>query len=372
MNKLLFIDTNIYLDFYRLSNKIRLAFLSHIDSVKDCIIMTDQVEMEFKKNRQSVIAETIKNIKAPAIIPRPGLLSDDKTYMALSKDINKASKRVNILQNRLQRIFEKPEKYDPIYKIIRNLSKKQDSITLHRGTDAARNIRRRAFKRFLLGYPPRKKNDLSTGDAVNWEWFIECAILEKPDQIFIVSRDADYGIHNKEVSYLNDWLMQEFKDRVGRKPKIKLYAQLALALKELNVIVSELEQKTERQLIAKKVIKQPNFIKRISSLDETDALNEIELALSDAVYGLVDEEAVSGEIANTNAFGWGTDDYYIESYEVNDNYVSVEINFSCSGDQDEDKMFHGDRVDGTATALVDKNGNVTFRDIEAQLQDLSE
>ena len=62
MSKLLFIDTNIYLDFYRVRNKVSMAFLSHIDSVRDSVIMTYQVEMEFKKNRQTVIAETIKKV----------------------------------------------------------------------------------------------------------------------------------------------------------------------------------------------------------------------------------------------------------------------------------------------------------------------
>lgn len=211
---------------------------------------------------------------------------------------------------------------------MNDLSSKQDSITLHRNTDVARNIRRRAIKRFLLGYPPRKQGDLSTGDAVNWEWLIECATSKKPEEILIVSRDADYGMINKDLSYLNDWLVQEFNERVGKKTKMKLYVQMSLALKELNIDVSELEQKTERQLIVKKDVNQLDFIKRISMLDKNNAKNVIELALSDAVYGLVDEEAVSGEIANTNAFGWVTDDYNIESYEVNKNYISVRIKFS--------------------------------------------
>lgn len=377
MKKLLFIDTNIYLDFYRVRNEVRMAFLDHIDSVKNRVIMTYQVEMEFKKNRQSVIAETIKNLKTPSIIPRPGLLSNDRTYSALSKGMKEASKRVVILQNRLQRVFEKPETHDPIYKLLQRISKKQDSITLHRGTIASKNARRLALKRFLLGYPPRKRSDLSTGDAVNWEWLIECAISEKPDEILVVSRDADYGICINGVSYLNDWLKQEFKERAGRKPKIKLYTQLALALKEMGVPVTKLEQKSEKQLMARKVSNQlednePNFIKRISLLAKDEAMNEIELAISDVTYELIDEEPVSNAIADTNTFAWEIDDYNIESFQINDDHISATVNFSCSGEQDEDKMFHGNHIDGKATALIDENGDVAFEEIFARLQDLSE
>ena len=53
-NLLIFIDTNILLDFYRVRGpKEDLSILRHIDNNLDRFITTDQVEMEFKKNRQA-------------------------------------------------------------------------------------------------------------------------------------------------------------------------------------------------------------------------------------------------------------------------------------------------------------------------------
>src|ERR1700720_3909675 len=55
------------------------------------------------------------------------------------------------------------------------------------------------FRRFLFGCPPRKKNDSSIGDAINWEWIVECANACQAE-IHIVSRDTDYGITLEEKS----------------------------------------------------------------------------------------------------------------------------------------------------------------------------
>jgi predicted nucleic acid-binding protein len=47
---LLFIDTNIYLDFYRLRNsKVSLQLLQALNRHVDKLILTEQVEMEYKK-----------------------------------------------------------------------------------------------------------------------------------------------------------------------------------------------------------------------------------------------------------------------------------------------------------------------------------
>src|SRR5580765_7471463 len=45
--------------------------------------------------------------------------------------------------------------------------------------------------------PPRKPNDTSMGDAINWEWIVECAKTLN-GSVIIVSRDRDYGVtYNK-------------------------------------------------------------------------------------------------------------------------------------------------------------------------------
>jgi predicted nucleic acid-binding protein len=58
---LLFIDTNIWLDFYRRDVKGSAdGLLPLIDSARGRIIVTDQVKMEFMKNRQNTIVEVLE------------------------------------------------------------------------------------------------------------------------------------------------------------------------------------------------------------------------------------------------------------------------------------------------------------------------
>ncbi len=63
---LIFIDTNILLDFYRVRGReAGLSILKHIDDNLDRFITTTQVEMEFKKNRQHVFLQSDKELKLP-------------------------------------------------------------------------------------------------------------------------------------------------------------------------------------------------------------------------------------------------------------------------------------------------------------------
>jgi predicted nucleic acid-binding protein len=85
IQKLVFIDTNIWLDFYRARNETGLALLEHAESVADKIIVTYQLESEFKKNRQVAILEGMQELKAPAQVPRPGIFSDANAARVLRK-----------------------------------------------------------------------------------------------------------------------------------------------------------------------------------------------------------------------------------------------------------------------------------------------
>ena len=56
MRTLIFIDTNIFLDFYRQRGpQDSLSILAHIDEHHESIITSSQVEMEFKTNRPAAI-----------------------------------------------------------------------------------------------------------------------------------------------------------------------------------------------------------------------------------------------------------------------------------------------------------------------------
>ena len=128
-----------------------------------------------------------------------------------------------------------------------------------------------------MGYPPRKKNDTSIGDAINWEWIVHVCKEQNANAI-IVSRDGDYGVSYNDKSYINDWLSAEFKERVNKMKSVTLYDSLSSALKDLKVRITKAEEEEERRMIWRQERNQRN--KLISELTN-DEINIIELIYGD-------------------------------------------------------------------------------------------
>jgi hypothetical protein len=248
---LLFIDTNIFLDFYRVrSREAGLSILKHIDDNHPLVIFTSQVEMEFQKNRQTVILEAHRSIKpsehGPAI---PSILAESKQSRALERTQKSVKDLSAKLRRRLANVLTNPGVYDPVYRTVHRLAQADIPTNLNRGNKLRYEIRKLAWKRFVLGYPPRKDSDTSIGDAINWEWMIRCAIDTKRN-VVIVTRDSDYGTTFDGSPSLNDWLVQEFKDRVSRKRKISLTDRLSEGLKAASIKVTKAEEEGENELLS--------------------------------------------------------------------------------------------------------------------------
>jgi hypothetical protein len=268
IKKLLFVDTNIWLDFYRTRNDAGLTLLQHAEKIADRIIVTYQLESEFKKNRQAAILEGMQELKAPPQIPRPGIFSDAKATKMLNTSLKEAEKRVKNLKARLTRALDNPAIHDPVYKSCQRIFHKTDNLVLTRENKVRHLIRRKALRRFLHGCPPRKKNDTSIGDALNWEWMIHCA-NENTAELVIVSRDSDYGTVFENKAYVNDHLKQEFSERVSKKRKLLLYTRLSDALKHFAVSVSQQEEDAEKELMTKTVEQRLATAKPAPELFET-------------------------------------------------------------------------------------------------------
>jgi hypothetical protein len=247
---LLFIDTNIWLDFYRARNETGLQLLRRVEKIADRLIVTYQLESEFKKNRQAAILEGMKQLKEPTQISGPGIFSDASATRVMARNLEEAGKRAKRLHARLIRALDNPAQHDPLYKVCQRLFQKADDLTLTRNNPIRRSIRRAAYRRLLHGCPPGKRGDTSYGDGFNWEWMVHCAINQQAG-IVIVSRDADFGITIGNKSYINDHLRHEFSDRVSRKRDLLLCQKLSDALKLFDVKVTEQEEASEAELVSR-------------------------------------------------------------------------------------------------------------------------
>ena len=132
---------------------------------------------------------------------------------------------------------------------MNRIFKRKYDFNLDRESDDRFRIRALARKRFSLGYPPRKDSDNSFGDAINWEWIVECA-NQTDKEVIIVTRDTDYGVIHGGKSYLNDWLKKEFQERVSKRRKIILTNKLSFALKAVDEVVTKEMEEAEEQIKA--------------------------------------------------------------------------------------------------------------------------
>jgi hypothetical protein len=251
MDALIFVDTNILLDFYRIrTGGVQPELLSLIEKHKDILITGSQIEMEFKKNRQAVILEALRAQKSPewGRLTPPAFLANSKPAKSIATAKMSIEQHQNQLKKRIVAILDKPSANDPVFKCLSRVFAHDGRFNLTRSNPDRFAVRRAAKKRFLLGYPPRKQNDTSIGDAINWEWILSCAIASKKG-IIIVTRDSDYGCTYDNEPHLNDWLRLEFKERVSQKRRIVLTERLAEAFRLVAVQVSPAAEAEEKKLV---------------------------------------------------------------------------------------------------------------------------
>lgn len=190
-----------------------------------------------------------KELKSVDGISRPAFFSDAAAFRAAEKSLKTTNTKLKAMRARVLKALETPTSNDEVYKVCQRLFNKKDPLNLTRDNDEKVSIRRKALRRYLLGCPPRKKNDTSIGDAINWEWMVHCAIKHSAELV-IVSRDSDYGVSIDKKSFINDHLRQEFSDRVSKKRKILLYPKLSDALKHFELTVDQAEIDAEEAILS--------------------------------------------------------------------------------------------------------------------------
>jgi PIN domain len=268
MDALLFVDTNILLDFYRIrKSDISMKYLEQLEVYKDRLIIGSQIEMEYKKNRQKVIVESLTQFSTPdwGKLSTPALVAGLQASKMIEKRRKEITEQYKTVNTKIKKILTDPSQDDPVFQALQRLFKSNSPYNLNRVSKKRFAIRRLARKRFCLGYPPRKSNDTSIGDAVNWEWIVQCATDSGKD-IVIVTRDNDYGVTYDDQSYLNDWLKQEFKQRVSQRRKIYLTHKLSEGLKIIHAAVTEEMEKAEQQLIESQITLDDSYQTNIGSL----------------------------------------------------------------------------------------------------------
>lgn len=238
----LFLDANILLSFYTLSNADieQLKQLKGVVSSGDVkLFISDQLENEVERNRETKIRESFKALRddtfkchAPSFVKSLGMFTELQTVL---KDANK--KHATLI-SQVAGLVEKREL--DADKIILDLVAAAGVIETDNKQFNA------AYRRFLKGNPPGKKK-ATIGDELNWEFLLS----NVPDEqdLHLVSADGDYASPNDPLE-ANAFLSKEWS--TSKKSKLHYYRDLSdffklyvpkikLANQEkLNALISEL------------------------------------------------------------------------------------------------------------------------------------
>ncbi len=334
LDALIFIDTNILLGFYKITGNNETEFLNIInDNIKHFII-TEQVEMEFFKNRSNVLDGMLKNFKKPDTnnlnLPQFFRKEYGECIKKYKTYINKKFKKINdsLIAN-FKLIKDSPEENDGVFKNLIKIFENNNLIKID--DDKNDDIFTQARMRFEQGMPPRKDKDNSIGDAINWESCLHLA-AKNDKNLIIVTADGDFG----KNGILNDWLKKEFTSRVGDNRKIKLTNMLSDAFYYNGIPISKDARKAEKEAEEAK-----KMFESISIKQDGECMRCGTPALFDAIcndcggYVLGDEDGANYYLNNENGimYSEGIDGEYTDPvvcFECNSKNIEIGYHRFCS------------------------------------------
>lgn len=240
----LFIDANIYLDYFRASSE-KLASLGALKKLliekRLSLIIPEQIVREYTKNRHDTVEET-----RTIITQQVKQLTSISGYPPIVKDwreMKSAEKKLQTIKTDFKKLIERydnltiGEKTDAD-KLIKSIFKLGGPI----GED--KEILDKAHIRHMKGSPPRKA-DHSYGDAIIWELLIKDY---DSDDLTIISRDGDFMSTQKGQKILNIFLKKEWEDMSSKK--ISFFSSLGKFINHFEkktVIKKEIIEDEEKQ-----------------------------------------------------------------------------------------------------------------------------
>ncbi|MCT2150647.1 PIN domain-containing protein [Dermabacter vaginalis] len=217
MTKSVFIDTNTYLSFFRLSNNDLNEIKKLLHGVKSkelTVQVTSQVLDEFNRNREGVIFDALQKFRDEQVpTSYPKLMHGYPEY----KNLKKMTKDFSALRKDILRVAKKDARKRNLEadRLIEEVFKSANGIS------CGDKILKCARERMDRGNPPGKNN--SYGDAINWEALL--AEVPKDDDLIIISGDSDFTT-KLDPDKISQFLVDEWTSS-GHKGSLILYKTLS-------------------------------------------------------------------------------------------------------------------------------------------------
>ncbi|TXI70860.1 MAG: hypothetical protein E6Q45_01460 [Flavobacterium sp.] len=258
----LYIDTNIYLTFYHLTNDDldelkKLAIL--IEDSQINLILPQQTRNEFVRNRDKTIFDAIASLKEQKISSRyPQISKGYDEYILLQDAYKNFEKQKNKIISKIETDAKDFNlNADVLTKRIFNSAKKVEITT---------ELIEKSKTRYDLGNPPGKGK--SYGDALNWESLLES--VEYGEDLHLISDDGDFAslLDKKE---LNLYLKDEWEKK--KNSIIYFYKTLSEFFKSKFPDI-ELSDQLEKEILIKSLATSASFSSAKSKLAKLSKYRE--------------------------------------------------------------------------------------------------
>lgn len=257
-----FVDTNVLLDFFRLSQADleELRKLTKLAEHKRItwLVSTFLVD-EFTRNREAVIHHAITQFSNTLVrLNRPNLVRSYSECTQLEQIQDTCRTLVDVLKLKVTNDARARETKADV--VINELFSSSDIRPV------SKDIVDSGMRRGNLCQPPGKKD--SYGDAIHWEWLLHT--VPKGEDLFIVSGDGDFSSPLEECA-LSEYLRDEWSRK--KQSTCTLFCSLTAFLKQHFPDI-RLADEVGRLLAIEKFEKSPNFatthnaIKQLSRFDD--------------------------------------------------------------------------------------------------------
>jgi len=258
----LFIDTNVFLSFFHLSNDDleeihKLAVL--IEKGDVALWLTEQVKDEFKRNRESKISDALKKLKEQKTKPQfPQICKDYEEYPQIRELQKNFDKKISSLIKKVNddvtaRTLKADQKIEELFQKANLIETTPELIDKARLRMDVRN-------------PPGK--DGSLGDAINWEALLES--VTDDEKLYLIADDKDY-YSVLDSNKLKDFLIDEWQEK--KHEEVQFYRRLSQFFKDHYPDI-KLASELEKELAIRALVNSDNFANTHSAISKLEKYAE--------------------------------------------------------------------------------------------------
>jgi len=263
-----FIDTNIFLDFYRLSSgdleELRkIAKLAETRQIT--LYLSDFLIDEYLRNRESTISQAVSQFeKSKVDLHLPNIVRMYDEAFELQETKKQFNTQFKALKEKLiEEIKQESLKAD---EVINEVFSSTEKFEVQAATITSALLRSR------LGKPPGKKD--SNGDSIHWEWLLNQ--VPSNTELFIISGDGDFESEVLEGT-IKSYLREEWDKKKGGR--VYLFKSLTDFIGQFFSHI-ELADEIEKKAAIEGLIKSPNFVTThhmINKLDDYEDFSASEI-----------------------------------------------------------------------------------------------